>query len=406
VALATLCLANLCKADVPVNDPITPPTPAPRKITALFDATGHPINAAVSKHLFSSVGVNDELWVQVGIAEESTPMDPARYALYLNGIEVADLRASRFDPKLHALVFPLTRSDANATVWTNLLGSPAAFHTPVSVSLGERNAAANGFQLTIQGDEESSTFQLQVISVWRLLIAGIAVLFVAALVWGRARNSTTLRDNLLPQVEPRRQPYSLGRWQMAFWFTLIFASFIFLFFLMWDYNTISPQALGLMGISGATALASVAVDVAKNTPADDANRGLRALGLHNFADVLRVRQEIIDRQTELAAGGPLKEQRVKHLHTEILDRQSVLRTYDDAIKPFVTGGWFKDLTTDLNGTALHRLQVFCWTCVLGAVFLFGVYRNLAMPNFSNTLLALMAISSAGYVGFKYPEAQS
>ena len=52
------------------------------------------------------------------------------------------------------------------------------------------------------------------------------------------------------------------------------------------------------------------------------------------------------------------------------------------------------------------LQVFCWTCVLGAVFLFGVYRNLAMPNFSNTLLALMAISSAGYVGFKYPEAQS
>jgi hypothetical protein len=29
-----------------------------------------------------------------------------------------------------------------------------------------------------------------------------------------------------------------------------------------------------------------------------------------------------------------------------------------------------------------------------------------MPNFGTTLLALMAISSAGYVGFKFPEAQS
>jgi hypothetical protein len=41
--------------------------------------------------------------------------------------------------------------------------------------------------------------------------------------------------------------------------------------------------------------------------------------------------------------------------------------------------------------------------VLGLVFLIGVYRDLAMPEFGNTLLALMAISSAGYVGFKYPE---
>jgi hypothetical protein len=404
--LATLCLANLCTADAPANDANALPNPVSRKITALFDATGRPINTAGNKQLISTVGINDDLWVQVGTAENSTPLAPAQFALYLNGAEVVGLRASRFDPKLHALIFPLTRTEANAAVWRDLLGSPAALHRPVSVSLGETSGAAGVFQPTIQGDEEHSTFQLQVISGVRLIPAAITVLLVAALVWGRARNSTTLRDNLLPQVEPNRQPYSLGRWQMAFWFTLIFASFLFLFVLMLDYNTISTQALGLMGISGATALASVAVDVAKNTPADDANRGLRALGLHNFADVLRVRQEIADRQAELSAAATLSQQRTKHLHTEILDRQSVLRTYDDAIKPFVTEGWFKDLTTDLNGTALHRLQVFCWTLVLGAVFLFGVYRNLAMPDFSGTLLALMAISSAGYVGFKYPEAQS
>jgi hypothetical protein len=33
-----------------------------------------------------------------------------------------------------------------------------------------------------------------------------------------------------------------------------------------------------------------------------------------------------------------------------------------------------------------------------------VYRDLAMsPEFSTTLLALMGISSAGYIGFKLPE---
>jgi hypothetical protein len=410
--LAALGLATLCRADEPAIDPNAPPAGAARQITGLFDARGKPINAAGGAQRSSNVGINDDLWVQIAPVGDPSPLDPVKFALYLNGVEAAGLRADRVDPKLHALVFPLTRTESSAALWTTLLGSPSAFHRPVSVSLGEKAAGAAAFQPTIQGDEQHSTFQFQVISLWRFVTAVIAVLLVVGLVWGHARNSTTLRDNLLPQVEANRQPYSLGRWQMAFWFTLIFTAFIFLFFLTWDYNTINVQALELMGISGATALASVAVDVEKNTPADDANRGLRALGLTNFADVLRVRQEITDRQAELAAGAsltsgaPLTAQRAKHLQTEIIDRQSVLRAYDDAIRPFVSEGWFNDITTDLNGSALHRLQVFCWTCVLGAVFVFGVYRNLAMPNFSNTLLALMAISSAGYVGFKFPEAQS
>ena len=91
------------------------------------------------------------------------------------------------------------------------------------------------------------------------------------------------------------------------------------------------------------------------------------------------------------------------LQVEINDRNVVLRTYRDRIGPFVSQGWFKDITTDLNGTAIHRLQVVCWTGALGIVFVIGVYHDLSMPAFSATLLALMGISSAGYVGFKYPE---
>jgi hypothetical protein len=94
------------------------------------------------------------------------------------------------------------------------------------------------------------------------------------------------------------------------------------------------------------------------------------------------------------------------LQTEIQDRKNILRTYDDKVRPFVTQGWFTDMTTDLNGTAIHRLQAFCWTLVLGVVFVIEVYRGLSMPEFSGNLLALMALSGAGYVGFKFPEVNS
>src|SRR5205823_805288 len=134
----------------------------------------------------------------------------------------------------------------------------------------------------------------------RLAIATLLIAGILWLVWWRARLDATLRDNLLPQIESRRQTYSLARWQMGFWFTLIFCSFVFLFLLTWDYNTIGAQALMLMGISGGTALAAVAVDVAKDSPADCVNRGLRALGLNSYDDVVRVRQEIADREGALA----------------------------------------------------------------------------------------------------------
>jgi hypothetical protein len=220
----------------------------------------------------------------------------------------------------------------------------------------------------------------------------------------------------------------MARWQMAFWFTLIFTSFLFLFVLLWDTNTITTQALSLMGISSATALASVSIDVAKNSPADTANRELQALGLNHYADVLRMQQELVDRQTELAGMPPLRpaipsadpsaaaseaaapaaapastDVRRSQLQAEIQARSNTLSTYAEKIRPFVSQGWFTDITSDSNGTALHRLQALCWTITLGLVFLISVYRELAMPDFNGALLGLMGISSAGYVGFKIPE---
>ncbi len=361
------------------------------------------------------VGLNHTLWV---VLNRKPDVPAARYLLMLNGSEIKgvgpaiDVTFESVDhtPKV-ALAYTLRRVADNDAFWRDLLGAPKASTVPVTVSLeqlpdpcGPETPSCKPVELRVTGELGHATFEFQIFTLARLVAALLAIAIVVFLVWGHARSRTTLRDGLLPQLAPSQQTYSLARWQMAFWFTLIFSSFVFLFVLLWDYNTISSQALILMGISSTTALAAVAVDVVKDSPADAVNRGLQALGLSTYDDVLRLNQEISARQAE-AAGNPSPE-RLKQLQSEIQDRSNILRTYQDRTRRFISQGWFNDVTTDVNGPTVHRLQVLIWTVALGIVFLIGVYRNLAMPEFSSTLLTLMGISGAGYVGFKYPEVNS
>jgi hypothetical protein len=244
------------------------------------------------------------------------------------------------------------------------------------------------------------------ITGWQLVGAPVAVAIASGALWLGARNSTLLRDNLLPQIAPRQQPYSLGRWQMAFWFLLIFASFIAIYVTTWRYNgVITSQELWLMGISATSGVAAVAVDVVKDSLADAANRGLKALGFTTYADVERTRAEITQLQAQLPGADPAT---VALLATQIRNKQLLLTAYEDKIKPFVSEGWYKDITTDANGAALHRVQALAWTLALGVIFVATVIysirlREPGMPQFDSSLLLLLGISNAGYVGFKYPE---
>jgi hypothetical protein len=391
------------------------------------------------------LALNDKLAIEL----DRAPAHPAdQYVLFVNDIEVRGLGPATYTALTNskcALVFKLVRNSDNSVFWKNLLGAPEHWTVPVRVALGVRaepcktSEPCKSPDITLRG--ATGSFNFEVVSWLWLIVAVIAVGLVVFVVFGHARHSTTLRDNLLPQLPPERQPYSLARCQMAFWFVLIFAAFIFLYILLWDYNTVSSQALTLMGISGATALAAVAVDIAKDSPADAANRALQALGLNTYADVLRVQQEQdalrpqaqaadTDYQTKnvsavaaeaAAAAAPANAQLaqaataarglanaakalLQQQQTQVQDRENILRTYRDKSGAFASTGIWNDITTDLNGPTVHRIQVVCWTVILGGVFIVGVYRDLAMPpDFSPTLLALMGLSSAGYVGFKYSE---
>jgi hypothetical protein len=367
----------------------------PTKILGISDVDGQ----APSKDNPLLIGLGQRLKVTV---DGTANLDPADYVLYLDGRPINGLDDTVFvnTNGEHALVFRLLRTDANKSVWKGLLGSPSQWSVPVTVALGTTSAQ------TLAGDGKTNILNLALASGGRLFFSATAIVLVILLVWAGMKQTTLLKDNWLPQIAPAQQTYSLGRCQMAFWFTLVFAAFVALFALLWDFHGIvSTQALWLMGISGVTGVGAVAIDIVKDTPADMANRALRALGLNDYADVERVRLEIAERQSQLRANPAPAPAVIAKLSLEIRDRELLLKSYENTIRPFLSGGWFSDITTDQNGTSLPRLQTFCWTCALGAVFLIGVYTNLAMPELDTSLLLLMGISGAGYLGFKYPEPQ-
>jgi hypothetical protein len=252
-------------------------------ITALFDGEA-------SRVADGNVGLDHKLWVTLS----KPPSVPAsHYVLFLNGTEIRGLTPttdtlykSAQGVMVYALVFHLQRTPVNDAFWKDLLSAPKAGTVPVRVSLGERSEpcdearACAAPQFNVAG---ATTFNLRVYSLGQMIGAALVIGVVLVLFWGLARMHTALRDNLLPQLPIAQQPYSLGRWQMAFWFTLVFAAFVFLFVLLHDTNTITAQALLLMGISGCTALAAIAVDVKKDSPADAANRGARVAYLRGRA---------------------------------------------------------------------------------------------------------------------------
>ena len=407
-AAAVLVLAIAIPNSVYADGPPAPPsaTCADANKQAALQIAGFGDDASIQAS--TTTGLDQNLVIRLSPA---SPVVPSCYVLFLNGRAIDGLDGALYEAGRQELIFHLERISSsdiqkdNTAIWTALLGGPSAMSQKMTVALGVRTSD-HPAETIFGSKKEDRPVTFVLVTVWRLLFAIVSILIVFGLVWGSAKGTGIMKDNLVPQIEPRRQTYSLARWQMAFWFTLIFASYVFLWILLDDPNTLSSQALTLMGISGATALAATSVDAAKDTPDDSVNQGLRLLGIRSFEDVETIRGEIVSRKAQLAnASNPVSATTAAQLNSEILDRQLKLRYYEDAIRPYTTQGWFKDIVTDINGTALHRLQVLVWTALLGVVFLVGVWHDLAMPQFSATLLALMAISSTGYVGFKYSEAQ-
>lgn len=361
----------------------TPAAAPPSQITkiAKYNCTGPKCLEVV---------LGDEVIVTVDGQGMLTPRD---WTLLLDGRQVIDPAELPAVPDNNRdLVFRLHRTEATKAAWTDILGSPTGTRR-VAVALARLDGDQRLTDVRVIAKDKLTINIL--FTVWLAIAAAAAALAIGFILIA-ARDTGIIRDRLVPMIPVRERQFSLGRFQMAFWFSLVLVSFLFLWVLLWDYNTVTPQALILMGIATATSLGAITAGGSNSADVTQAVAALKAANFATTADVEKMWADLAK-----APNDPV-----------LLSRRDAYRAaadgylsaaYDPETRKFNIRGFVADLINDGDSPALHRLQTFGWTLALGFVFLADLYRNLAMPEFSNTLLAVMGVSGASYVGFKFPE---
>jgi hypothetical protein len=259
--------------------------------------------------------------------------------------------------------------------------------------------------------------KLQVISPgWFIFYVVLLVVLLSLFVW-MASHSNIIRDSTtLPTSATGYKPYSLAKFQMAVWFFLILAAFLFIWIITGQYDSITPQVLGLMGIASGTALGAAVIDDNKNRSAINELTEMHPRSTAVLEDIkmLTAKAQDLNRRTAAAtAADPRQLDLLKQTEAELKVKESLRDQIDNKIKdvrsrmndPNSTG-FLDDLLSDANGYSFHRFQIFAWTIVLGILFVRAVWAELAMPAFSETLLGLMGVSAGTYLGFKFPERPS
>ncbi|MFN0103631.1 MAG: hypothetical protein ACKV2U_16260 [Bryobacteraceae bacterium] len=165
-----------------------------------------------------------------------------------------------------------------------------------------------------------------------------------------------------------RRAYSLARTQMAAWTFLVAMALSYVWMVTWNEDVVNGQVLVLMGIATGTLLGAVVVDDSKKEEAAKL----------------------------LAAASGTAPAVVPVNPPAIANAQAVLTTPPNE--------WFlMDLISDRNGPSIARVQMLLFSLILMVIFVVETTRTLVMPQFSDTLLGLMGISSGGYLALKVPE---
>jgi hypothetical protein len=193
---------------------------------------------------------------------------------------------------------------------------------------------------------------------------------------------------------PLRAPISLGRAQMAWWFYLVIASYAYIWLITGETNTLNSSVLALIGISAATGLSAIFVDQQKISSEQTQLSQLQA-----------ERETLSCRIAALGSNPPpcsIEAAELQAKAARLIEVNTQLAKLQTAPAAPASRG-ILDILSDGAGVSLHRFQMVIWTLVLGMVFVRNVNRDLTMPEFDTTLLALMGLSAGTYVGFKFPE---
>jgi len=328
VAVLSLFMATAVLAWEPKDAPPRPP-----------DNGGPPRVYYAHSHYAATpqlAGLDDRLSIHVqnfGTLLKNANGNCQGIVLFLDGMPIKGDKAESCDPVAGVVRYRLLRAKDDDVAWHTLLGSPPGYAHPVDVSVG------SDAQFSIPS---TAQFMLEIIPHTQFLIFLLLLAISLAIFIHLCRTTSLVRSGTHP--EPNKRPYSLSLFQMSFWFFLVIASYVFMWMITDELDTITDSVLALIGIGAATALGAALIDKNKTAPAPDEPGG-------------------------------------------------------------TSRGFLNDVMSDPTGVSLHRFQMFVWTLVLGVIFLGSVYKNLEMPQFSATLLGLMGVSSGTYLGFKVPEKQ-
>jgi len=202
-------------------------------------------------------------WVVVSVCHldeliKNAEAQQQQITLFIEGIDSGN-EAVGIDRESGTLTFILDRDEKKKDLWSQFLYDPI-FHPYVTIRI---SCGIHGDKPLLRTPGANLSLHLNKIYVdswtwiWFVLLLCVAIVLVVA-----ASHTDMLREG--PPIDGVRQPYSLPRTQMAWWFFLTLFSYVFIWVVTSDRDTITPSLLGLMGISAATALAGVAV--VKKTP--------------------------------------------------------------------------------------------------------------------------------------------
>ena len=381
---------------LPISSPMSAPTPSPNPSPAL-----QPKVTGYQGHLELDNVIQVEI---VNLAEWARTNDVSKLVPYLNGRAIRGDYPEEIHVSKNHVHFHLHITPENRDAWVDLLGEPPGTVRPVAFSVGLENHSP--FDSVF---DQNNRIPLTVISPFYGVVALIVVLVTLALFVWLARTTNLIREPGDCPVPGKLRPYNLGRTQMAFWFFLIYVSYLVIWLVTDALDTITPSLLGLMGISAGTALGEALIDSGKETTNENQRRDLTA-------EKQSLEQSILALQTQLdslnakAALTPEDLSNRDSLNQQLQDARTRLAQVNQQIPALtpvgvvgVSRGLIADILSDSSGYSFHRFQIFAWTIVLGIMFMSAVYNNLTMPEFSATLLGLMGISSGTYIGFKFPE---
>jgi hypothetical protein len=365
-------------------------------------AAGAPLDPRV-RSLAGTLAPDESIDLSVdNLGDWAANNDPSRLVPYVDGLPLRGNYPEAVDRAGNTLKFHLQGTLANRPTWTELLGAPPGWRKHVRFSVGLENDSP--FATDLAG--ANSPYLVIVLPTYGVISLAVIVATVSIFFW-LALHTNLIRDSGPEPSAGGRKAYNLGKAQIAFWFLLTFISYIAIWLITDEIDTITPGLLALMGISSATALGEVLIDNGKDTKLNAAWQSLSA-------EKTSLEQGITAQQDQIAALAPTNVAADdafarNNLNNQLLQKRTRLAEVVQALgqaAPAVqtpTEGFFRDILSDGEGYSFHRFQIVMWSIALGGVFISKVYNNLTMPEFSTTLLGLMGMSSGTYIALKFPE---